>query len=250
MDEHLVVDGWIEDGGYPVVKLTSSIAVCEGEMSEEDLRRHVLNWATVTVSDGEQTVTLMGMQDDRFFPPYIYTTYNMKGQAGKTYTLDVKYGKTTASAVTTIPAPEPLDTLYATKTADGYTLRAEFTPSEDAGYMCYSRRDGVDSSYKMCQFSLVDGNAVREHTMLIVFPGFSVVSDQYQKAFDPGEHVSVRFCKMDRQSYDFWKGYMDEWIFSRNPFFPVSANPQSNVVGGYGIWAGYGATYYEIDIPE
>ena len=92
--------------------------------------------------------------------------------------------------------------------------------------MCYSRRDGIDSSYKMCQFSLVDGNAVREHTMLIVFPGFSVVSDKYQRTFEPGEHVSVRFCKMDRQSYDFWKGYMDEWIFSRNPFFPVSANPQ------------------------
>ena len=85
VDEHIVIDGWIEDGGYPIVILTSSLSVEEGAVwSQDNLRKHVLTTATVTVSDGENSVVLMGKKDDRYFPPYIYTTSWLKGEAGKT----------------------------------------------------------------------------------------------------------------------------------------------------------------------
>lgn len=250
VDEHLVVDGWIEDGGYPVVKLTSSIAVAEGALSSDDIAAHVLRWATVTVSDGEQTVFLTGMRDNRYFPPYVYTTYNMKGEAGKTYTLNVRYGKTEVSAEATIPEPQPLDTLYAEPASDGYVLRASFDAKADGRYIFFAQRDSLDSEYLLCQFSLVDGSTVKDKFEQVVYTGFSVRDVDYMLRYAPGEHVSVRFCNVDGPAFEFWRGYMDEWIFSRSPFFPVSASPMSNVTGGYGVWAGYGATYYEIDIPE
>ena len=71
VDEHLVVDGWIEDGGYPVVIVTSSFPTLEKRWTQDDLAKHVLRLATVTVSDGENSVTLVGQRNDDYFPPYM-----------------------------------------------------------------------------------------------------------------------------------------------------------------------------------
>lgn len=249
IDEHLVVDGWIEDGGYPVVILTSSVAVVDGTLDYDDLSKHVLNWATVSVSDGEQTVFLTGMEDDRYFPPYIYTTSSIKGQAGKTYTLNVKYGKTEASAVTSIPAPQTLTSIESSETSDGFTIKVGFTPKDGSYYGFFTRRDGKDSTYLACMYSLVDGANISGEYESLLFRGFDVMGTEFSWHYEHEDHVSVRFSTMDAASYGYWKGLFDEWIFSRNPFFPVRATPESNVVGGYGCWAGYGSTYYEIDIP-
>lgn len=249
IDEHLVVDGWIEDGGYPVVILTSSVAVVEGTLDYEQLSDHVLRWATVTLSDGEQTVPLTGMMDERYFPPYIYTTSSMKGQAGKSYTLNIKYGKTEASAVTTVPAPQTLTKIEPLESKDGALITVGFTPQEGSYYGFFTKREGKDSTYLMSTYSLVEGSAIPADYESTIFRGFDVMGPGFAWNFEHGDHVSVRFSTMDAVSYNYWKGLFDEWVFSRNPFFPVRATPASNVVGGYGCWAGYGSTFYEIDIP-
>ncbi len=247
--EHLVVDGWIEDGKYPVVILTSSVAVVEGEMDYDDLQRHVLKWATVSVSDGENTYMLMGKQDDHYFPPYIYTSYSLKGQAGKTYTLNVRYGETEASAVTTIPAPQTLTHIAPNVNEDGSTIKVGFTPQDDSYYFFFTKRAQKDSTYLPCMYTLVDGSTVNGEYEGIVFPGFDIMGSEYDWHFQSGDHVSVRFCTLDREAHAYWKAINDQWIFSRSPFFPVHSGAPSNVSGGYGYWAGYGSTYYEVDIP-
>ena len=247
--EHIVVDGWIEDGGYPVVILTSSVAVVEGVMDYDDLERHVLKWATVSVSDGENNYPLMGKKDDRYFPPYIYTSYSFKGQAGKSYTLNVKYGETEASAVTTIPAPQALTQIAPNVTEDGSTIKVRFTPQDDSYYLFFTKRAQKDSTYMPSMYSLVDGSAVSGEYESIVFPGFHIMGSEFSWYFESGDKVSVRFCTMDRDAHAYWKAVDDQWIFSRSPFFPVHSGAPSNVVGGYGYWVGYGTTYYDVDIP-
>lgn len=247
--EHLVIDGWIEDGGYPVVIVTSSVALTEGTLDYDDLAGHVLRWATVSVSDGEETYFLTGMKNEHYFPPYIYTTSKFKGQAGKKYSLKVKYGETEATAETSIPAPESLNSIGYNETSDGYSVKASFTARDGSYYGFFTRREQKDSTYLGCMYSLVDGSAVAGESEATLFRGFNIMGAEYSWYYESGDRVRVRFCTMDYDTYNYWKGVYDEWVFSRNPFFPVRSTAPSNVVGGYGYWAGYGAAYYVVDMP-
>ena len=245
-DEHIVVDGWIEDGGFPVVMLTSSLPVWENTWSAEDLRSHVLTLATVTVSDGENSVVLTGMKNDNYFPPYIYTTSHLRGEAGKTYSLEVKYGRTVVSAVTTIPSPQPLLEVRSELQGDGYMVYCRFTRQPGSYYAFFSRREGKDKMYLPSFMTLVDGDATAGGAEydVSVMRGFDInAPEHHEDYYELGDQVSVRFCTMDRDSYEFWKGYEESWIMSHNPFFPVTSGVHSNITGGYGLWAGYGATY-------
>ena len=87
----IVVEGWIESGGTPMVMLTNSIPVTTYEKTGENAE-FVLPWGKVTVSDGTQTVILTGDYDERYFPSYVYTTSKMRGVPGRTYHLTVEYG--------------------------------------------------------------------------------------------------------------------------------------------------------------
>ena len=100
----LVVEGWIDAGGFPVVKLTRTIPLSDKELALDSLSRYIDRWAKVTISDGERTEVLAGRYDKKYFPPFIYTTYDMRGEAGREYVLRVEAsdGKV-AEARTRIP---------------------------------------------------------------------------------------------------------------------------------------------------
>jgi len=88
----LVIEGWIESGDFPHVAITTSMpVVLEQQITTSDLVEHVAREAVVTVSDGEKTVQLEGQVNMGIFPPYYFTTTQMKGEVGKTYSLRVEY---------------------------------------------------------------------------------------------------------------------------------------------------------------
>ncbi len=98
--------------------------------------------------------------------------------------------------------------------------------------------------------TLVDGDAVSSEVELTILAGMDLTSSgHYDQLFHSGETVHVRFCTMDRRSYEFWRGYEEAWMLTHNPFFPVTSGVPSNVEGGYGCWAGYGASFFQVDIP-
>ena len=151
--------------------------------------------------------------------------------------------------MTTIPAPQTLTKIEPNITEDGATIKVGFTPKEDSYYFFFTKRAKKDSSYLPCMYTLVDGSAVSGAYEGIVFPGFDILGSEYKWHFESGDHVSVRFCTLDRETHAYWKALDDQWTFSRSPFFPVHSGAPSNVSGGYGYWAGYGSTFYEVDIP-
>lgn len=133
-DTQLVVEGWIEDGNFPIVLLTKSFAPNKDNLSENDLLKYLIRWAKVTVSDGDESVVLTGKFDSRYFPPYIYTTTHLRGQAGKTYTLTVDYGEFQASAITTIPEQSGKCCFRVEKCNNSdtlYQIYADFTRTDD-----------------------------------------------------------------------------------------------------------------------
>jgi hypothetical protein len=72
------------------------------------------------------------------------------------------------------------------------------------------------------------------------------------KYFSLNDIVDIRFCTLDQKSWEYWSDFEEIQSLSRNPFFPVTTDIRSNIEGGLGYWAGYGSTYYTIEIcsPE
>lgn len=260
-EETLVIEGWIDEGKYPVVMVTTSVPTETGYQAIDDQKSHLGRWARVEVSDGETSVLLTGMTDENYFPSYIYTCTSVsgyiKGEVGKTYTLKVDLNGYHATASTTIPESVPLDTIEVTPSADNpgkYSLKGSFSNPEGSEryYRMFVRTEGEDDSYVPSFMGCMEGKNLGNPAIVDIMKGQSVFNDsgwEWNPAlFNPGDKVHVRFCNMDRASFDFWKSFEKIAALSRVPLFPVTYNPPYNIQGGIGCWCGYGASEYTIEI--
>lgn len=132
-EQQLVVDGRIETNGYPLVVLSMSQNLYEPTTLGTYITSNVQD-AIVYVSNGLDSVQLqlfdptslpqesqatlaemLGIELDElfFFPIKVYSTTqaNMKGTAGKSYTLSIKHQSKTYSSTTTLMNPVPLSSI-------------------------------------------------------------------------------------------------------------------------------------------
>lgn len=244
----MVVEGWIEDGRHPVVMLTSTVPVSEQETSIDSLGQYLIRWARVALSDGERTVVLSGKYTKDYFPPYIYTTAALLGEAGKTYTLTVDYDRQHATASTTIPQSVPLERLYATlkhEVDSTYSIHAVF--SHDASRQRYFRLftciPSQSKQFYSAFMGLFDCTMLDNPADVLVNSGLSIDNiGDYKSSFRKGDTVLVKLCTMDEASYRFWYDWDDSENFASNPFMPATSNLVSNVKGALGYWCGYGSS--------
>lgn len=101
-EPQIVVEGWIENGQFPLVCLTQTKSL-NNSIGENDLNDLAIRWAKVSVSDGTKTEILTGRINKNYIPPFIYTGSEIRGEVGKTYTLTVEYSGRTVTAETYIP---------------------------------------------------------------------------------------------------------------------------------------------------
>lgn len=251
----IVVEGWIEANGYPVVILTSSVPIGKEVRENESINDYVINWGKVTISDGENDVVLIGKRDNDYFPPYIYTTSEMKGVAGKSYSIKVEYSGRTVTATTTIPDPVYLEYIKVKKSdkKDSYYLTGvlkDNTQTKDY-YKSFVRRINKDSTYRPSFMGLINDDIISEKIVEIpINNGISTILEKEENFFSHDDVVLVKFCTMDEQSYLYWSDFDAIYSLSRNPFFPVSSKIRSNVIGGLGYWAGYGSTFKRVSIAD
>lgn len=244
----MVVEGWIEEGGYPVVMLTYSIPVSEDESSIDSLGQFLIRWARVAVSDGENTVILSGKYTKDYFPPFIYTSTAMHGEAGKTYTLTVDYKAHHATATTTVPASVPLDRVYSELLSEkdsAYSVRAVFRHDamRQRYFKLFTHISGQPLPYYSAFMGLFDCAMLDNPADVLVNSGMSIANfGDYKARFFKGDIVSVKLCTMDEMSYRFWYDYAESENFESNPFMPATSNIVSNISGGLGYWCGYGSS--------
>ena len=252
----LVVDGWIDAGGAPVVLLSKSISPTESMQDSSALMAKVVSYARVFVSDGSRRVELDGRRDDRYFPPYVYTTDEMLGEAGKTYRLEVDYPGIKAWAETSVPAPAAIDSFVvrvSERTDSLFTLSACFTddPSTRDYYKFFTMTSDQGQAWNSSFLGLVDDSVIPFQELEVpVARGWGLLEKYRQPLFRKGERLRVKFCTIDKVSYDYWKSYDDIAALARNAFFPVSENTASNLHGALGSWCGYGAVFYDITIDS
>lgn len=252
----IVVEGWIDHNGFPVVILTKTIPIDKEYRDFSTMEEYLIKWAKVTVSDGEQKVVLTGKVDNSYFPPYIYTTGRLRGKAGKRYSLTVEYDNFYAKAETSIPLPAKIDSFSVTPVVGKdslFQLTACFEdPSETTDYYAFFVNQS-NSYYRFTSNSVLSDEGRDGPLRIPIFKPtdmFAEDPDDYTPYYEEGECAQVKFVRMDSVGYEFWKSFEETRSLSRNPFFQVTENMKSNIEGGLGYWIGYGASFYAVPIKE
>lgn len=248
---HLILEGWIDSGGHPMVHLSESMPLREGKLSQEEMLQSIAKWAKVTVSDGETTEILTGQVDTDYFPPYIFTTSRITGVPGRTYSLRVEYKDYLATAETTIQEPLALDAVYPRAMSDSlYSVVCRFTdpPAPGNCYKVFARREGKDTQYLPATMTHASDEVFSGTAELVVFHLQGFLRLLYFPNISLGDKVWIKFCTTDRVQFDFWKNYELLLGSNANAIYSFESSLESNVRGAVGNWAGYGATEYKVEI--
>lgn len=251
-EKRLVVEGWIDSGEFPVVKLTRTMPLgVDHKVDIDKLSDYMERWAKVTISDGERSEVMVGRYDKNYFPPFVYTSYEMRGEVGKTYTITVETDNgERATAQTTIPEPMLLRDVCS-KPADG-----------GDGYLIYGYTDErkkcklfvknywEDKEFQSMSMGLYDSDMYTDEGKVTVKNSLTAWTEEYTPYFKKGDTVIVKVAALDDKSYDFWRSYEDMSMLSRLPMIPMTSNLKSNVQGALGYWCGYGVSTYMVVVGQ
>ena len=243
----LVVEGWIESDGTPVVMVTTSVIPTAEPQDLSILENHVEKWARVALWDGDKEVILTGMFSGRFFPPFYFTTGRIIGEAGKTYRLTVDTDQHHAESSVSIPEAVDLQSLEAIPYGDDGTqflLKAAYTGAFHCKF--FTMIEGVDDTYVPAFSSLATGP---ERTEVTIRPGSTLYRSEKRPSFHSGETVWVKCCTLGEDMYAMWTALDDLLYLDIPAFFSLDSNLPGNVDGAIGYFAGYGCTLYKVVIP-
>lgn len=246
-----VVEGWIEEGEYPYVMLSHNLpfftAVDSAQLSEV-----VIRWAKVSVSDGAKTEILTGMKDNRYFPPYGYRGSEIKGEAGKSYTLKIEYADHVLTAETTIPQKAKLDAIWFTPKEQGLEQQLNVKFSDDINetnfYRLFTRGQEDKIFYPTLLSVQTDKYFNGKQFSLQVNRGSKNNLKLTNKAFfNTGDTVFVKFSEIPKSGFDFWNSFNDEVLNASNPLIGSTGKINHNIKGpAIGIWCGYNSSIYRV----
>jgi hypothetical protein len=253
-DNKIVVEGWIEHDGYPNVILTRN-APYFSSVDSVSLRDYVVTKAKVTVISDDQYEILTLKSNDAYFPPYIYFGSELRGEIHKTYHLKVEFdnNENNVFATTSIPALTEPDSVWfqlepGSDSLGRVWIKLSDNPDETNYYRLLTRRKGIDRRYVASFKSAFSDQLFNGETITQGFgTGLSDLLDFTQDSyFRLGDTISVKFCSLDREHYEFWNTFQNEILLSANPFSASNARVKSNIENGLGVWGGYAASYYTI----
>lgn len=254
----LVVEGWIEDGGFPVVMVTMSVPVNTEHQYVGDLSSYIVRYARVVVYEGEDSIVLTGKYNNAYFPPYIYTTSRIRGKAGNRYRLKVEYDRYLATAATTVPRSPQADSMVVSRSGANdslFVITAYFhdIPDEKNYYQFFTRVGADDRQFLASYLGSIDDAVLGDGSVAVpVYRGkkATLPSETYTPFFREGDTVAVKFANVDEYSYEFWKEYSKILSISKNMFLGTFRSLPSNIQGGLGFWGGYGSDTHYFVIPH
>ncbi|MNQ50263.1 hypothetical protein D3C85_641940 [compost metagenome] len=255
LESKIVVEGWIEEGDVPQLILSSSIPITE-VVDSTNVLDHVIRSAKVTISDGQIIEVLRVKNDTDRVPPFVYYGTQIKGEAGKTYTLKIEYLNRVVSASTTIPKTVDLTSAEYVKdhVADstGYIFVKFDDPLKEKNYyQIATRLDEQEPIFVPAFYGNLDDKnfdspkiSMQVNRGVLLFP-----KTKYKPYFTDGDIIFVKLRTMNKDAFDFWNSWQNEIVNSRNPIYPSNTSLKSNIKGGIGIWAGYGHSTILVRTP-
>lgn len=255
IESKIVVEGWIEEGDYAQVLLSSSIPVAD-VIDSTNVLNHVIRSAKITISDGQTSEVLRVKNDKNRVPPFVYFGSTLKGEAGKQYSLKIEYLSRVVEAVTTIPKSVELKSAEYIKKNDtdttGYIFVKFDDPLEEKNYYQIATKIDTEEPVFVPAFygNLDDKNfsssnvSVQINRGILLFP-----KTKFTPYFADGDLIQVKLRTQNKEALDFWNSWQNEIVNSKNPIYPSNTSLKSNIKGGLGIWAGYGQSTIIVKTP-
>ncbi|MDD3078164.1 MAG: hypothetical protein PHH37_03550 [Paludibacter sp.] len=255
--QKIIVEGYISNGEYAKVYLSLNVPVWQ-TIDSATILDHVIRTAKVTISDGKNTEILTSSWDKEHFPPYVYKTTLLKGEAGKTYNLKIEYSGYTVYSVTTIPQPTDIIQFETRESGENDSLKilsASFIAdsTKKCGYRIFSRKQ-ADGFYTETPFVFNAAFSLKglQTIDLNPFPRSTDPSYSESGCFHIGDTVKIRFATIDSISTQFFNELS---LFSSttgigNAYFTGEKDSLSSNISypGFGIWSGSGIKIYQVVI--
>jgi hypothetical protein len=255
----VVVEGHIETGQGAYVVLTRSSGYFD-PVDTATLIQSIVKNATVLVSDGLHTDTLPMIVDFNYpgttYIPIYYKKMNptVIGKVGGIYNLTIIANGNKLTAVTSIPAPVKLDSIWFKYQAPSDSLgfiwaHLSDPQAEQNFYRWYAKRLHKDKKYlppfgATFNDKFINGTSFNFAYNRGLEPGSKAKDDNNNEAgyFKKGDTVVVKFCSIDFYCYSFYASYEAAAASNGNPFGSPS-NIRSNIQGGLGVWGGFSSTF-------
>lgn len=264
-EDRLVVEGIIEDGRFPMVTISRSLNYFS-KITPAQLLESFVHDAVVTVSNGVRTHQLREYRTDTTngIALYFYSADTAQfhtaftGQPGNSYTLKIEVEGKTLHAVTTIPEPKlKLDSMWWMNSGNSSAEKARVLvkvtdPPERGNYVRYfTSRNGdrfLPGLNSVFDDHIVNGTTFDVPLDAGVDKNQKIDFDTYGY-FKRGDTVTLKFCNVDHNTYDFWRTADFAFTATGNPF-ATPTRTLGNVQGALGYWGGYSVTYKTITIPK
>lgn len=251
--EQLVVEGWIDAGGAPKVFITKTLPMQFDYQSMSTLSQYIVKFATVTVSDGEKEVALESHANSNYNIPYFYTTDQLVGEVGKTYTLKISYKDHTLTSTTTIPEPVEVESfdilpIEGVDTLVNVSLTFKDNPDTKDYYQIFVNTSDASYDYLACFLGALNDEVLNNPVKVSVHNPIIKGDKSSNIAFNRNKPLSIKFAHIDEESYKFWSDFQTLTSLSRVQFLNATHSARSNIQGGLGYWCGYGSTVYNIDL--
>lgn len=255
VESKIVVEGWIEEGDFANVLLSSSIPVTN-VIDSTNVLNHVIRSAKITISDGQNSEVLRVKNDKNRVPPFVYFGSILKGEAGKQYSIKIEYLDRVIEALTSIPKSVPLKSAEYIKKNEadttGYVFVKFDDPLQEKNYYQIATKIESEEPIFVPSFygNLDDKNfesssvSVQINRGVILFP-----KTKFAPYFADGDLIHVKLRTQTKEALDFWNSWQNEIVNSKNPIYPSNTSLKSNIKGGIGIWAGYGQSTIIVKAP-
>lgn len=263
----VVVDAQIEEGQPPIVVLTRSVGYFN-TINASQLTASFIKNAVVIVSDGTKTHqlkeyavpvsngTIYYYSNDPSQPATAFV-----GQPGKTYSLSIQADGGMYTSSTTIPQPaKKIDSAWwklSPKQEVGKEAVLWVKATDPPGYGNYIRyfTKRNSNSFLPGWYSVFDDQFVDGKTYdLQVDGGQDKNIPRNDSAnsvyFARGDTVTIKFCNIDKNTFDFWRTWEYSFDAIGNPF-GTPTKIQGNISNGaLGAFCGYAVQLKTIIIPH
>jgi hypothetical protein len=264
----LSVDASIETGVDPVVILTKSLNYFS-KITPEILSNSVVKDAVIRISDGEKTQVLRRFDVllEGNIPFSFYSSdpaspqTRITGTEGKTYRMEIEWSGQTFLSSTTIPvAAKTVDSVWWERvptlpdTSKKVILKARVTdPPGFGNYIRYFTRVNNGSFFPGIN-SVFDDLLINGITYDIsvdrgVDRNADVNFDEYGY-FRKGDTVTLKFCNIDKSTFDFWRTTEFSYQSIGNPFSSPTKIQGNISNGALGYFGGYAVRNRTLIIPQ
>lgn len=239
-DPKFVVEGVIEDGAVPVVKVMHNIPT-NFVINEEQLEALIVRWATVKVSGGGEEEILTLTRNDEIFPYLFYVGSSLKGKAGQKYKLEVRYNNDVLLSETEIPLYKPTIENVSYEWLDPEKAQPTVNINNadpGANYLLYTKLQAQQDFYATTPRGIrgID-QAGKQFTVSLMRTRSILDTMNSSRNYAKGDEIAIKVSNVSAASYTLWSAVSQQGL--QLSFLNYSSDFSGNIDGnGVGIWYG------------